>query len=83
MRVKIEGEITAERVCEGLAKAQEQYGKVVPGFKIYGANLYLNAFDALGRKQREKFQAAKDLFNCLNETTAQRMSNEPEKFGYS
>lgn len=48
MRVKIQGEITAERLATALEKASEQYEKVRPGFKIYGAYLYLTAFDSDG-----------------------------------
>jgi hypothetical protein len=48
MRVKILGEITAERLAEALQAAAEQFEAVRPGHKIYGANLYLNAFDADG-----------------------------------
>lgn len=48
MRVKIKGEITAERLAEALQKASEKYEAVRPGHKIYGANLYLTAFDADG-----------------------------------
>jgi hypothetical protein len=48
MRIKIKGEITAERLAEALQKASEQYERVRPGHKIYGANLYITAFDADG-----------------------------------
>lgn len=48
MRVKIKGEVTAERLIEALQAAVEKYEAVRPGHKIYGANLYLNAFDADG-----------------------------------
>ena len=48
MRIKIKGEITAERLTEALQKAFEKYETVRPGHKIYGANLYLNAFDTDG-----------------------------------
>ncbi len=48
MRIKIKGEITAERLAEALQKASEKYETVRPGHKIYGANLYLTAFDADG-----------------------------------
>lgn len=48
MRVKIKGEITAERLSEALLAAVEKYEAVRPGHKIYGANLYLTAFDADG-----------------------------------
>lgn len=48
MRIKIKGEITAERLAEALHKASEKYEAVRPGHKIYGANLYLTAFDADG-----------------------------------
>lgn len=48
MRIKIKGEITAERLAEALHAAAEKYEAVRPGHKIYGANLYLTAFDADG-----------------------------------
>ena len=48
MKIKIKGEITAERLAEALQKASEKYETVRPGHKIYGANLYLTAFDADG-----------------------------------
>ncbi|GCY10647.1 OfxX fusion product [Escherichia coli] len=48
MRIKIKGEITAERLAEALQKASEKYEAVRPGHKIYGANLYLTAYDADG-----------------------------------
>ncbi|NHZ83989.1 OfxX fusion product [Massilia sp. CCM 8695] len=49
MRVKIKGEVTAERLAEALNIASEKYQVVRPGSKIYGANLYLSAFDADGQ----------------------------------
>lgn len=48
MRIKIKGEITAERLAEALQAAAEKYEAVRPGHKVYGANLYLTAFDADG-----------------------------------
>ncbi len=48
MRIKIKGEISAERLTEALQTAVEKYEAVRPGHKIYGANLYLTAFDADG-----------------------------------
>ena len=48
MRVKIEGEVSVERLFEAYQKACEAYGRVMPGFKLYGANLYLNAFNSDG-----------------------------------
>ena len=45
MRIKIKGEITAERLAEALHAAAEKYEAVRPGHKVYGANLYLTAFD--------------------------------------
>jgi len=48
MRIKIKGEITAERLAEALQAAAEKYESVRPGHKVYGANLYLTAFDADG-----------------------------------
>ncbi|MEB2694217.1 hypothetical protein QJQ08_00060 [Chlamydia suis] len=47
MRIKIKGEITAERLAEALHAAAEKSGAVRPG-RGYGANLYLTAFDADG-----------------------------------
>lgn len=150
MRVKIKGQITAERLAEALQKASEKYEAVRPGHKIYGANLYLTAFDADGlpfdladhrgeplsitieaksgelvkpaltaegeqrrqqakeeakrleaeaeakaaedrrktldeyererQKRQEKKAAAREQFQFLNETTAQRLKDEPERF---
>lgn len=48
MRVRINGEITVERLVEALVTASEKLEEVRPGCKIYGANLYLTAFDADG-----------------------------------
>lgn len=48
LRIKIKGEITAERLTEALQAAVEKYEAVRPGHKIYGANLYLTAFDSDG-----------------------------------
>ncbi|WP_170775882.1 OfxX fusion product [Ruegeria lacuscaerulensis] len=48
MRVKLKGEITAERLAEALQKASEKLESVNAGTKIYGANLYLTPFDAEG-----------------------------------
>lgn len=48
MRVKIKGEITASRLEKAFQKAVEKYEAVRPGAKIYGANLYLTAYDADG-----------------------------------
>ena len=48
MRIKIKGEITAESLAEALHAAAEKYEAVRPGHKVYGANLYLTAFDADG-----------------------------------
>jgi glucan-binding YG repeat protein len=48
MRIKIKGEITGERLAEALQAALEKYEAVRPGTKIYGANLYLTAYDADG-----------------------------------
>nr|WBU75824.1 hypothetical protein PGH06_25715 [Citrobacter braakii] len=39
MRIKIKGEITAERLAEALHAAAEKYEAVRPGHKVYGANL--------------------------------------------
>ncbi|MBD3828842.1 MAG: OfxX fusion product, partial [Stenotrophomonas sp.] len=46
MRIKIKGEITAERLAEALRAASEEYEAVRPGHRVYGANLYITAFDA-------------------------------------
>ena len=48
MRVKIKGEITAERLAEALQAATEKFEAARPGCKIYGANLYLTAYDTDG-----------------------------------
>lgn len=48
MRVKVKGEITPERLSEALLSAVSKYEAVRPGCKIYGANLYLTAFDVDG-----------------------------------
>lgn len=48
MRVKIKGEITVERLAEALQAATEKFEDARPGCKIYGANLYLTAYDADG-----------------------------------
>ncbi len=48
MRIKIIGEITEARLAEALQKALEQYRAVKPGAQIFGANLYLQAFDEHG-----------------------------------
>ncbi len=48
VRIKIKGEITAERLAEALHKASEKYEAIRPGTKIYGANLYVTAYDADG-----------------------------------
>ena len=48
MRIKIKGEITAERLAEALQAATEKFEDARPGCKIYGANLYLTAYDADG-----------------------------------
>ena len=45
MRIKIKGEITAERLAEALHAAAEKYEAVRPGHKVYGANLYLVAHE--------------------------------------
>lgn len=48
MRVKIKGEITSERLAEAPQAATAQFEAVRPGCKVYGANLYLTAYDADG-----------------------------------
>ena len=48
MRIKIKGEITAERLAEALQAATEKFEAARPGSKVYGANLYLTAYDADG-----------------------------------
>jgi hypothetical protein len=50
MRIKIIGEVTEARLAEALQKALEQYQEARPGAKIYGANLYLRAFDESGEE---------------------------------
>lgn len=46
MRVKLSGQITAERLAEALQKTAEKFGDNLGGF--YGGNLYLNAFNKDG-----------------------------------
>ncbi len=48
MRVKIKGEITAERLAESLRAATEKFEEARPGCRFFGANLYLTAYDADG-----------------------------------
>ncbi|MEG0869806.1 MAG: OfxX fusion product [Hafnia sp.] len=48
MRIKIKGEITAERLAQALQVASEKFEAARPGAKIYGANIYISAFDADG-----------------------------------
>lgn len=48
MRIKIKGDITAERLAEALQAATEKFEAARPGSKVYGANLYLTAYDADG-----------------------------------
>ncbi|WP_310622446.1 OfxX fusion product [Flexibacterium corallicola] len=48
MRVKLQGEITVERLSEALQAALQELENVRPGSKIYGANLYLNLYDPYG-----------------------------------
>ncbi len=48
MRIKLTGEITAERLAEALQQASDELEAARTGTKIYGANLYLTPFDADG-----------------------------------
>lgn len=50
MKLKIEGEITPERVAEVVANAIATWESSQPGGKFYGAKLYLAAFDAEGER---------------------------------
>lgn len=52
MRIKIKGEITAERLAEALHAAAEKYEAVRPGHKVYGANLYLGTSQKTENKVR-------------------------------
>lgn len=50
MKLKIEGEITPERVAEAVADACRTWSSTRPGGKFYGAKIQLVAFDAEGTK---------------------------------
>lgn len=49
MRVKIQGQITAERLAAALEAVQARFDEVEEGFRFFGANLYLTAYAADGR----------------------------------
>ncbi|AXH59925.1 hypothetical protein [Pseudomonas amygdali] len=49
MRLKIKGEVTAERLVEAFAAAVKKLQVSVPDAKFYGANVYLTAYDADGQ----------------------------------
>lgn len=49
MRVKIQGQITAERLAAALGAVQARFDEVEEGFRFFGANLYLTAYAADGR----------------------------------
>lgn len=48
MRLKIEGEITPERMAKAVERALALLASADPDAKFYGANLYLNSFGADG-----------------------------------
>lgn len=48
MKLKIEGEITPERVAEAVAEASRIWSSAQPGGKFYGAKIHLTPFDAEG-----------------------------------
>lgn len=48
MRVKIKGEVTLEQLARALHEATKVCEPVRPGFKFYGADLYIRPFDADG-----------------------------------
>jgi hypothetical protein len=50
MKLKIEGEITPERVAEAVADASRMWSSTRPGGKFYGAKIQLVPFDAEGSK---------------------------------
>lgn len=50
MKLKIEGEITPERVAEAVADASRMWSTTRPGGKFYGAKIQLVPFDAEGSK---------------------------------
>lgn len=49
MRLKIKGEVTAERLMEAFSAAVERLKLSVPDAKFYGANVYLTAYDGDGQ----------------------------------
>lgn len=49
MRLKIKGEVTAERLVEAFATAVKRLQQSVPDAKFYAANVYLTAYDADGQ----------------------------------
>jgi hypothetical protein len=50
MKLKIEGEITPERVAEAVADASRMWSTTRQGGKFYGAKIQLVPFDAEGSK---------------------------------
>lgn len=50
MKLKIEGEITPERVAEAVADASRMWSSTRPGGEFYGAKIQLVPFDAEGSK---------------------------------
>lgn len=50
MKLKIEGEITPERVAEAVADASRTWSSTRPGGKFYGAKIQLVPFDADGSR---------------------------------
>lgn len=50
MKLKIEGEITPQRMARAMERALELLDSLEPGAKFYGANLYLVPFDVEGER---------------------------------
>jgi len=48
MRLKIDGEITAERLAQALVAVQKKFESVRPGTRFFGANLYMTAYSVDG-----------------------------------
>lgn len=61
MRVKIEGEITPDRIARAVERALELLASADPDATFYGANLYLNSYDVDG----ESFDAVDDDHNPI------------------
>lgn len=48
MRIIVKGELTLERLVEALSEAATRFEENRPGSRIYGANIYVEAFDSDG-----------------------------------